>query len=146
MPGTALSFSKSERLCHQRCIEDLFANGRSQMVYPFSIRYLLSARSSAVDYPAQILIAVPKRRLHHAVDRNRVKRLTRECYRLRKARLYEQLEHEGLSLSFALRYVANDIMDYATLGRKMDKVINALSAIIEKHASSNLDTSSQTTT
>ena len=32
----------------------------------------------------QILISVPKKRLHHAVDRNRAKRQLREAYRLNK--------------------------------------------------------------
>ena len=46
----------------------------------------------------QILISVPKKRLHHAVDRNRAKRQLREAYRLNK-HLLEGREANEFSVS-----------------------------------------------
>lgn len=119
MPFT---FSKDERLCSRRLIDRLYAEGHRLMAFPYSVQWLL------VDDPGcrQVMIVAPKRRFHHAVDRNRVRRLTRECYRLRKHKLYDLLadRHQGILLS--LVYVHTSILTYDQLGRKMDRLIHDL--------------------
>lgn len=72
------------------------------------------------------MIVAPKRKFHHAVDRNRVRRLTRECYRLRKHTLYQFLEEQGISIVFSMVYIHNEIMSYEQLEHKMDKLLAAL--------------------
>ena len=48
-----------------------------------------------------MLVSVPKKHFHHAVDRNRVKRQVREAYRRRKQILYDALpENKTLLLAF----------------------------------------------
>ena len=50
------------------------------MAFPFSISWtLLPAEETRFPMPAQVLIVAPKRIFHNAVDRNRAKRLMREC-------------------------------------------------------------------
>lgn len=119
----ALTFSKEERLCSRRLINRLYAEGNRLMAFPFSVQW----HFEQLEVPCQIMIVAPKRRFHHAVDRNRVKRLTRECYRLHKARLYTFLEEnkiEGITLS--LVYVDSSILSFDTLMKKMDKLIEQL--------------------
>jgi ribonuclease P protein component len=41
------------------------------------------------EVPLQMLISVPKKHFHHAVDRNRVKRQVREAWRRHKSLLVE---------------------------------------------------------
>ena len=79
------------------------------------------------------MIVAPKRKFHHAVDRNRVRRLTRECYRLRKHTLYDFLQQHGLTLVFSMVYIHNEIMSYDQLGHKMDKLLAALQKDILAH-------------
>ncbi|MCF0183777.1 MAG: ribonuclease P protein component [Bacteroidaceae bacterium] len=78
------TFRKSERLCSRKQIDDLFGGG-AQSVSAFPIRAVFKPSDTA---PTQTLMSVAKRRLRHAVDRNRAKRQMREAYRLNKEMLH----------------------------------------------------------
>ena len=82
------TFPKEEHLCRKKLIEQLFSKqGFSFGIYPLRLTWLPApARTSA---PPQVLISVSKRTFKRAVDRNRLKRLIREAYRLHKHRLLE---------------------------------------------------------
>ena len=114
------TFKKEERLCSRQLIDRLYNEGHRLMAFPYSVQWM------KVDGPCQVMIVAPKREFHHAVDRNRVRRLTRECYRLRKHILYQFLEEHGISIVFSMIYIHNEIMPYEQLGHKMDKLLAAL--------------------
>ena len=151
-----LSFSKEERLCSRKQIEQLYAEGHRMMAFPYSVTWLISSECgvqsselsecgsdtsdhhssffilhSSLFIPCQVLIVAPKRRFHHAVDRNRVKRLTRECWRHTKPQLYDFLAEHGISLTLSLVYIHNEIMPYEQLLRKMEKLVLQLQKEIE---------------
>ena len=125
----SFGFSKNERLCSRTLIERLYADGHRLMAFPYSIHW----QQQSLDVPCQVLITTSKRKFKHAVDRNRVKRLTRECYRLRKHALYDFLQQHGLTLVFSMVYIHNEIMSYDQLGHKMDKLLAALQKDILAH-------------
>lgn len=116
------TFRKEERLCSRRLIDQLYAEGHRLMAFPYSVQWMLTAGPT----PCQVLIVAPKRKFHHAVDRNRVRRLTRECWRTRKDAFYDFLRERNISIVVSMVYVHNEIMDYEQLGYKMDKLIAAL--------------------
>ena len=120
------TFGKEEKLCSRRLIDQLYAEGHRLMAFPFSVQWM------KVEGPCHVLIVAPKRRFKHAVDRNRVRRLTRECYRLRKPAFYAFLEEHGVSIVFSMVYIHNEIMSYEQLGKKMDKLIASLEEDILK--------------
>lgn len=122
------TFGKEERLCSRRLIDRLYAEGHRLMAFPYSVQW----RLEPLPVPCQVMIVAPKRKFRHAVDRNRVKRLTRECWRVRKQMLYQHLEERGIGITLALVYVHNEIFDYEHLGRKMDKLVEVLVADIDK--------------
>jgi ribonuclease P protein component len=92
-------FNKSERIVSEKLINELFTSGQSQSLAAFPLRavYLLkpvaeSVSSATHSSPSvQLLISVPKKKFHHAVDRNRAKRQLREAYRHHKALLASQV-------------------------------------------------------
>ena len=103
------------------------------MVFPYSLHWQLVDSNRLPDnVPVQVLIATSKKKFHYAVDRNRVKRLTRECYRLHKPELYQYLESHNLTLILAINYVHNEIFDFATLMHKFDKLTTILVGEIER--------------
>ena len=116
------TFKKEERLCSRRLIDQLYAEGHRLMAFPFSVQWMVVPNLS----PSQVLIVAPKRKFKHAVDRNRVRRLTRECYRLRKPDFYAFLEEHSISIVFSMVYVHNEIMPFEQLGKKMDKLLESL--------------------
>ncbi len=114
------TFGKEEHLCSRQLIDRLYEEGHRLMAFPYSVQWM------PVEGPCQVMIVAPKRKFRHAVDRNRVRRLTRECYRLRKHTLYQFLQEHHISIVFSMVYIHNEIMSYEQLGHKMDKLLTAL--------------------
>ena len=131
----SLTFSKDERLCSRKLIDRLYAEGHRLMAFPYSVQWRVETDSLAV--PCQVLIVAPKRKFHHAVDRNRVRRLTRECYRRQKPPLVDFLAAHGLSLTLSVSYVHTAILSYEVLYGKMEKLLAVLMADIQKTLPSN---------
>ena len=123
------TFKKKERLCGKKSIDNLFANGESFYSHPFAVKYKL--HNEPQQYPAQLLIIVPKRKLHHAVDRNTAKRLIRECYRLQKHNLYELLSSRGQRMHLALIYTESKTPTYKRLFDDISKLIKRLEENIQ---------------
>jgi ribonuclease P protein component len=115
------SFKKEERLCNKRLIERLYSNGSSFHLYPFRVTFLLSKE---ILVPAQVLIAVPKRRFKRAVDRNLLKRRIREGYRINKQLLlYEFLDQQQAKVLFSIQYIGKEIHDYRFIELKLRETL-----------------------
>lgn len=122
-------FPKAEHLCSQRVIDRLYDEGYHLKAYPYAVQWMVVSESSV---PCQVMIVAPKRKFHHAVDRNRVRRLTRECYRLHKQQLLPYLQEHGLHIALSLVYIHNEIMTYDHLCHKFDKLLSALQRDIDE--------------
>ena len=93
-------FPKRERMVSQRLIDMLFSGSRSVAAFPLRAVYLNKERAQGEE-AVLVLISVPKKRFHHAVDRNRVKRQIREAYRHHKKLLHKALpSDQQLLLAF----------------------------------------------
>jgi ribonuclease P protein component len=60
------------------------------------------------------------------VDRNRIKRLSREAYRLQKAPLSQLLEEKGKCLAVFFIYTGKDLPDYAIVSQKIGVALQKL--------------------
>ena len=72
-------FPKSEKLCGQLRIAALYKEGHRFTAFPMRVTYLQIPDSNEAP---KVLIWAPKSLFKHAVDRNRLRRLMREAYRL----------------------------------------------------------------
>ena len=126
------TLTKNERLHKRNLIKKLFSEGKSFTVYPYKVMWLETQFDS--PYPGQFGISVPKRNFKKAVKRNRIKRLSREAFRLNKHLLYTGLFEKGRSIIFMLIYIGKDIQDFQPLEEKIILILRRLSKVDEKAA------------
>lgn len=127
------TFKKEERLSSQKIIGELFDKGSSFAFHPLRFVWL-PATLPTTKYPAQVAISVSKKRFKHAVDRNRIKRLIREAYRLAKEEhLYLPLRATEGSMALMIIYTGNTIF---TAEEAKTKLNSGLLRLVEKYGKS----------
>jgi ribonuclease P protein component len=118
-------FYKEERLCSKKSLDLLFKKGSSFLLYPYRATFIFDAQPR--HFPAQVVINVAKKRYKHAVDRNLIKRRTREAYRLQKTTLlYEPLADKEQLLLLGLQYVGKEIYAYDFLEKRLGQLFKKL--------------------
>lgn len=120
----AQTFKKYERLRSAKRIEMVVKQGYCLFVYPFRIVFLPASLSA--DTPAQVAFTVPKRIFRHAVDRNKIKRLTREAYRLQKNEFYQALNQHTIALHILFIYTGKQVEPAAFIFNRMQKALERI--------------------
>jgi ribonuclease P protein component len=129
------TFIKEERLCSRRLLDLLFKNGSSFLLYPYRVSYLFV--SDQAETPVKVVINVSKKRYKRAVDRNLLKRRTREVYRLQKQEeLYSPLNKPDQLLLLSLQFVGKQIYEFSFLEKKMLAALRKLRSKINTDESS----------
>ena len=116
------TFSKIERLCSKKAIDDLFANGKSKTQFPFKLIYKKTEFES--PFPVRVMFVVPKKKHKRANKRNDIKRRMREVYRLNKHTLYESLQTQKIDLMFIC--LSNEELEYVTIEKSMLQLIDSI--------------------
>ena len=112
------TLGKEERLKSKKLIERLYMERNSVKAFPLRMIFLQTEHTS--DFPAQVGVSVPKRNFKLAVDRNRLKRLMRESYRLQKEIVYNDLEKPYI---FMISYIGKEKCTYDEMYLKMEKLL-----------------------
>jgi len=115
------SYAKAEKLKSRKALNALFTGGKSFAVFPVKIFWMPAAPDS--DRPMQAGVGVSARHFKKAVDRNRIKRLLRECYRLNKHSLLATLETKEKKVVVFFLYVGKELPDYTMLNEKMQQAL-----------------------
>lgn len=119
------TFTKEERLCNKKLIDELFRSGSSFLCYPFKASWLVVNQPQ--KFPAQIVFSVSKKRFKRAVIRNVIKRRMREAYRLNKqALLYNSLLEADRQIVLSIGYIGKEVGDYSLIEKKMLKLLTQL--------------------
>lgn len=127
MPSpTRNTFKKSERLCSRLLMERLFQGG-SHSVSAYPLRAVFLPVDTEDQKGVSVLISVPKKRFHDAVDRNRVKRQLREAYRKHKHALAEKMADREQGLLIAFIYVSSQIESTAYIEKRMTRLLEKIS-------------------
>lgn len=119
------SLSRNERLRGKNAVETLFRKANSFIIPPLRILTLKNPDSQSAH---QVLFTVSKKFIPRATQRNRIKRLMREAYRLNKNHL------EGLPpLRIAYIYQSKDIVSFSEVTEAMLQSFRKLKDYAEKN-------------
>ena len=117
------SFSKRERLCSRNDFQKLLSEGNSFYLYPFRCVYLWKEEA---PFSARIAVSVSKKKMKRAVDRNKIKRLIRENYRIEKKFLYQKHANTQKKIDILVIYIETKMLPFHFLKKKiigvMDKI------------------------
>lgn len=119
-----LSYSNKEKLKSKKLIEKLFTEGNVVSAFPLRLIYLRHGQGNKVG------VSVSKRNFKKAVDRNRVKRLLRETYRLNKNLLRDN-NIDGYALM--ILYIGSDLPDNNLINKKTQDLFSKFLERISKN-------------
>ena len=130
------TLSKQERLKSRKLIEQLFREGKSIAVFPYRVLYL-PVNDADIRLPATLQsgVAVSSKHFKKAVHRNKIKRLTREAYRLQKAGLQQKLTETGKQLILFFIYTGRELPVFLLVKEKVQVILDKLILIIDENRS-----------
>ncbi|PCJ80347.1 MAG: ribonuclease P protein component [Bacteroidetes bacterium] len=127
------TFGRGERLKSVIVFDRAFSEGSKLKAFPILVRYTHSSFDAEVPY--QVATTVSKRKFKRAVDRNRIKRLMREAWRLEKHRLLQYWTPGDPQRAIVFIYVGKQIPTFEQCKDNIRKIVNVLiDSPIEKQA------------
>ena len=125
--GKQFTLAKTERLKSRKLMDELFRSGKKFSLPPFRITYTyLPAANPGVQLGAGVSSKVFKK----APDRNRIKRLIREAWRLQKKELLLQVRQQKKQLPVFIIYAGNEIPEYTQVLSAVGKIIQKITTIV----------------
>ena len=128
--GKEAGFGKQEKLKSRKMVEELFAQGKNQSIFPIRIFYKFLPVQADEKSIMEAGVSVSKRNFKKAVDRNRIKRLLREAYRLQKKELLQVLKEQQKKGYVFFIYTHKELPTYQNI---FDTVAKCL-AILKRKA------------
>src|SRR5205809_4540518 len=130
MPVKRFGFGKKEKLKSRKQIEELFLNGKNFSVFPLRVTYQFVPSDETV---IQVGVTAGKKHFKKAVDRNRIKRLIREAYRLQKNNLIDLLKQKQLNGFLFFVYTDKTVTSLSIVKEAMSKCLKRLEKLSEQN-------------
>ena len=105
-------FPSSEKLKSKKAIDLLFAEGESVLAYPLRLIFMHANHSAS----NKVAVSVGKNKFKAAVDRNRIKRLLRENYRLNRSSYFNNITTH---YTLMILYIGSDKPTFREVERAM---------------------------
>jgi ribonuclease P protein component len=121
------TFRKEERLKSRKLIEDLFKTGTSFACFPLRIIYLHPTNSLPCP---QAAFSVSSKSFKKAVERNRIKRLMRESYRLQRNAVFQDLGEPQKNVVVFFIFTGKSLPQYQQVYQKMGMALHRLHQVL----------------
>ncbi|HSQ44377.1 MAG TPA: ribonuclease P protein component [Ginsengibacter sp.] len=118
-----LTFKRDEKLKSLKVIQHIFKEGKSFSHFPLRIIYTQPGNNLS---HLQAAFSVSSKNFKKAVQRNRIKRMMREAYRLQKTLLKNQLEENQKYLVVFIIYNGNILPKFDDIFEKMGLALQQL--------------------
>ena len=115
------TLGSQERLKSRKSIDQLFSDGQRLSQPPIRVVY-----RKTTDAGLKYGVTVSGKLFKKAVDRNRVKRVLREAWRLQKNELEQQLSVKGQGLHVFFIYTDKELPVFATISKVTGTIIRKL--------------------
>ncbi len=110
------TLKRSSMLKHKIDIENLFRKGRKTNIEYIKCTYI-TRRTEPSQGLVRIFVSAPKKYLHHAVDRNLMKRRMREAIRKNLSEMRKAAAENNICIDIAFVFQSNIIQDYSDIER-----------------------------
>jgi ribonuclease P protein component len=131
MPLKQFSYNKKEKLKSRKQLQQIFSTGKTFSIFPLKVLYQLADEQ---DNIIKTGVGVSKKNFKKAVDRNRIKRLLRECYRTQKIPLHNCLLNNKKKLAVFILYIDKVMPEYNLIQQKIllvtERLIKALNETV----------------
>ncbi|NUM31381.1 MAG: ribonuclease P protein component [Bacteroidetes bacterium] len=115
------SLSKGEILSSTKLIEKIFKR-EGEMISKFPLSFIFIKHDFEEKTKAKILFSVSSKKIKKAHDRNRIKRLMKECYRLYKPELYNKIDSN--KYIFCMSYNSHKLCEFDEINKKYNILLN----------------------
>ena len=119
--GMANTFPKQNKLCGQERIAQLYKQGKRFTSWPLRVTYMPSNSPNS-----QVLVWAPKSLFKHAVQRNHLRRLMREAYRLHQDILSAKRSISDSGLLIAFNYMDKEPQPYSVIEKAVIKALRKI--------------------
>ena len=124
------TLGKDQRLKSRKRIEAIFKDGKKFTVSPFRV-FFQSEKAGKSEL--QIGVGVSGKLFRKAVDRNRIKRLIKESWRVQVTSIKEKLVSEERSMFVFIIYTSSEILSYKEIYKGVSTVIAKLEEKLSKN-------------
>ncbi len=122
------TFNKKDKLKSKKHIDALFAQGKSVSAFPLRLVYLSTTFDDDVLFKTGV--SVSKKHFKLAIDRNRIKRLMREAFRLHKAEYFHNISTPH---AFMILYIGAEEPNLTLVETKMKRLFEKFENNIAAH-------------
>ena len=131
------TYQKSDKLKSRKQTQHLFSTGQAINVFPIRLIYTIEPITSSLDNISstsllQAGVGAPSRTFRKAVQRNRVKRLLREAYRLEKPNFITQAALDNKRVNLFFLYTDASVLTQLEIQAKVKEALAILVTKLNK--------------
>ena len=136
MPSV-FTYQKTDKLKSRKQTQHLFSTGQAINVFPIRLIYTIEPMSYSTITPSltsllQAGVGAPSRTFRKAVQRNRVKRLLREAYRLEKPNFISQAALDNKRVNLFFLYTDALVLTQVEIQGKLKEALSILVTKLNK--------------